>query len=394
MKPIQYVAAAPFLLAILAATPALAADPCGGVALQGGVVAPGRTIAPAHPIKAADAGCLKYIGAELARRRVRTVTVAVRLPEAKRRGGLGARLGKSVAGLLAAGGVPAARISTVSPAVGKGRAELRVTFTERKARRPVARILSVSGQLFAGRDKKSLRPAVRGDRFPPRTWLETRGRSRAGVLLAEGSEITLAPGTLLRIGRLRLNAALKREVHIDVSRGGVDTRASRGGAGSVFELRSRVGVAGVRGTAFRVTLVGQDKTRLETLSGLVELAGSKARVNVGAGQGSLVDAAGKPLPPRALLAAAAIVGPLKGALGAARGLSWKPVKGAVRYRVELARDAYFLLDVAEHLASAPDLTVPAAVAGGKWYWRVTAIDSDGFVGQPSRVHAFVLPSGT
>ena len=62
--------------------------------------------------------------------------------------------------------------------------------------------------------------------------------------------------------------------------------------------------------------------------------------------------------------------------------------GAKRYLVEVASDAEFGRDLQTVQSTSARLAMPG-LARGKYFWRVMAVDQDGFVGMPSKVFAFV-----
>jgi len=72
-------------------------------------------------------------------------------------------------------------------------------------------------------------------------------------------------------------------------------------------------------------------------------------------------------------------------------LSWRAVPEADAYLIEFARSAQF----DDHYWDATTKRVQALITEshtpGKWFWRVTAIDRDGFHGFPSRIYAFTVP---
>jgi hypothetical protein len=101
-----------------------------------------------------------------------------------------------------------------------------------------------------------------------------------------------------------------------------------------------------------------------------------------------VSAAGEVAPPSALPDAPQVVSPLKGALGGDARLEWKPANGAATYRVEVARDADFLVEARSANVLDPSISWPEPLAPGKWFWRVTGFDKGGFAGPSSKVYAF------
>lgn len=378
------------LAAVLWAPAAWAADPCEGINLKQGVVNTARALAVAEQLPQTDLACAQAVGAALKERGgVRAVTVAVRLPDALRVGKLGQTVGNAYAAALAKGGVPEARISTVVPAASHGeRNSVAITFTERRAKRPVGRIDAAEGEVTAGRNKAALKPVRAGDPLKAQTLVQTAASSTSWVALADGSRIKLLPETLLKLGRMYLNDDLKRVVKLDLMGGRIEADVKAGGEGANFEITSGAAVAGVRGTYFRMA-GGEDGTRIETTEGLVALTSEGKTVEVKAGFGVKVEPGKPPSAPIALLAAPKVSGPFKGAASKKTLLKWAKVTGAKGYRVEVARDAEFVydaraLDTRKVRLRVRNLKLPA----GKWYWRIRAVDGDGFGGRSSKVYAF------
>jgi hypothetical protein len=71
-------------------------------------------------------------------------------------------------------------------------------------------------------------------------------------------------------------------------------------------------------------------------------------------------------------------------------LSWKPVLGAVRYEVAIARDSKMtaLVDGAQTVTTATSYVPPATLSDGKYYWTVTPVDAGKHEGTRSVVRSF------
>lgn len=368
-------------------------DPCGGVALDDGRVAVGRPLRATAAPSAVEAACLDTVGTLLGGRAgLRSVTVAVRLSDAERAKGASEAIGARYTEALVAGGVPATRISVLAPRVSAGEwGTVSLTFTEKRAERAVAVIEAVGGAVSAGADRSALTAVGRGARLDPGTWVRTGAGSTAWIGLADGSRLRLSENSLLLIGRLHLDDKLERVVRLELVSGVLEADVRTGGESAVFDISTRFGTAGVRGTRLRLTAVEGD-TRLETLEGVVELAatGEAAAMTVGRGQGARLGAQGAPAEGvRTLPAAPAVVSPQQGALAEGGALVWAATPGASRYVVELSQDAEFTYGV-RRLASAKVEVPVGDVEAGKWYWRVAAVDEAGYVGPTSKVYAFDL----
>jgi hypothetical protein len=184
-------------------------------------------------------------------------------------------------------------------------------------------------------------------------------------------------------------------VKIDVLTGGIVADVRKAAQGSRFEASSRVAVASVRGTQFRFGVEESGGARLETLEGVVAIGSAidpkEKPIEVPAGQGTVVAPDGTPAPPTKLPGAPLIVGPLKGALNADARFEWQPVPEASSYKVELARDADFVVELMSNTVNgATTLSWPEALPKGKWFWRVTGVDAKGFEGESSKVYAFTV----
>jgi hypothetical protein len=385
MKPSPWWALLTLLLplAVPAAEPA---DPCGGVRLIGGRVETGQPLVPGG--KDTEA-CLRQVAGELrARQDIRSITVAARLPDEERLDGQGMARAKAAAAVLVSAGVPSTRVSAVAPPTDAGGpARFAIAYVERPARRPVAR-LRTGGAVTAGPDVAELRPRTSGDVLYAQDVVRT-GTGWAELELADGSVVRVAPDSTLRLGVVALNAQGKRQVQLEVLGGTIEAEASKGGPGSVFELKTRTAVAGVRGTHFRTTSVDGETSRLETLEGRVALGAGQGETEVGGGYGSRVKGGAAPESPRPLLAAPEVDTPRAGTFQASPRLTWRSVTGARTYRVEVARGTDFSAELHRYTSDAPALALESLPAG-KWFWRVQPLDADGFEGYSSKIYAFTV----
>ncbi len=371
------------LAALLAASVAGAADPCGGLTVQDGAVTIGRALATGAAVTPDDLACFDQIGKRLVDRGgVRSVTVLARVPDAERAAGKGQMLAASAGARLTDAGIPSARITMVQPPLGPGQSRgVTVTFTEARAARPIGMVVGVTGAVQTG-DGAALSA---GDRLAPGNAVRTGPGASAVLGLADGSRVRVEAGTTLVLERLTLDADRQRRVELRVDAGEVTALVER--PGGSFQIATPAGTAGVRGTVFRFAQAEAAPVRLETLEGTVNLAGGSA-VDVTAGHGSRVAAGAAPEDPRALPAPPVVVSPREGPMG--KALTWDRVRGAPGWRVEVARDAEFTLDV-RRADGERGTTCSPELPDGRWFWRVAAVDGDGFTGDWSRVYAFEVP---
>jgi len=90
------------------------------------------------------------------------------------------------------------------------------------------------------------------------------------------------------------------------------------------------------------------------------------------------------------LAAPALTAPAHRALvSSPLTLSWESVVNGVTYKVLVAKDSLFATKVAA--LKTTDLSTTLSLSGGKYYWKVRAIDASGKGGPWSEVRIFKVP---
>lgn len=383
------------IAAVLLALPCLADDHCGGLKLEAGHVRLGKPVTEEWAKSADGQACFADVVKEIERYRlVRAVTVAAIVSDADRASGKGLASAKAVAEALVAAGLPKNRVFGLAPTPQvNDQPGISLRFVERAPDDVVARVAASSGVVFLGAEEGSLKPAEPGMPVLVNELLKTGPNAKIIVNFKDGSGIEVKPESTVKMAVLKI-ADGERQVKIEVLKGGIVANVKKAKELSSFEASSRVAVASVRGTVFRYGVGEEGESQLETIEGLVAVKSAldpnAKPVDVPAGQGTSVSSEGRVAPPHALPEAVRIVGPLKGALGADARFEWQPATGAATYRVELARDADFLIDPQSLSVNATTVSWPEALAKGKWFWRVTAIDGQGFSGAPSKVYAFTV----
>ncbi len=367
-----------------------AADPCGGLRLDAGTVQSGAPL----PVKAALAGddlaCATAVGALLkGRPQLRSVTIAAKVPIDRR--DVGAQAAAAWTKALVGAGIAEGRISTVLPTTNPGTAPvLRIAFRE-PAPRAVALVQTMTGGVQAGPALDKLGPATVGAQMIAGDVAVTAKAATARLALADGSFVALGSDSAVRIGRIELNAELKRSVQLELVKGRLEAIAEFKGKGSSFDVLTATAMAGVRGTRFRVRHLSVGGTGVECLAGRIELqatVGSKGSVVVEAGQSATVDATGNVSAALPLLGRPQLQAPLMGDHARSAALTWQPLPGATGYLIELAGDGEMVTQLRTYGSASPQLGVPADLPAGHWFWRVTAIDRAETSGIPSKIYSF------
>jgi hypothetical protein len=384
------------LMVVVGSLTAHAADRCGGVKLEVGVVQLGKVLTEEWVKTPEGQGCLADVVKEVERfRLVRAITVAALVADADRVNGKGLASAKAVAAALVAAGLPKNRVFGLAPAPQPGEhLGISVRYVERAPEDVVARVAAAGGASFVGADEASLKPAEPGMPVLVNELVKTGPNAKVTIHLKDGSGIEVKPESLIKLAVLSIQAGGDRQVKIDVLSGEIAADVRKASQLSHFEASSRVAVASVRGTQFRFGVAEDGAAKLETLEGVVAVT-TTAHPNAGAievpaGQGAVVTAEGKAEPPHALPGAPVVVGPMKGALGTEQRFEWTPVTEAATYTIELARDADFVVEARSDRLAATTISWPEPLPKGKWFWRVTATDAQGFAGAPSKVYAVTV----
>lgn len=374
---------------------ALAADRCGGVKLEAGSIRLGKPVTEEWVKSAEGQGCLQDLVKEIERYRlVRAVTVAAIVTDADRASGKGLASAKNIAAALVEAGLPKARVFGLAPAPQRTDAlGISLRFVERAPEDVVARIAAAGGAAFLGADEATLKPVEPGMPVLVNELVKTGPNAKVTIQLKDGSGIEVKPESRIKLPVLQISAT-ERQVKIEVLSGGIVADVRKATQQSRFEASSRVSVASVRGTVFRFGVEDDGATRLETLQGMVGITPAATpdapAIEVPAGQGAVVSADGKVSPVRPLPQPPLVTAPLKGPLGADARLEWQPTPDVAVYLVEVARDADFVVEPRTLNLTATTVSWPEKLPKGKWFWRVTGVNGDGFTGPPSKVYAFTV----
>jgi ferric-dicitrate binding protein FerR (iron transport regulator) len=375
---------------------AQAEDRCGGVKLEGGLVRLGKPLSEEWVKSAEGKGCLTDLVKEVERYRlVRAVTVAALVSDADRANGKGLAGAKAIAAAMVEAGMPKNRVFGLAPAPQRtDQLGISLRYVERAPEDVVARVAASGGAVFLGTDDASLKPAEPGMPVLVNELVKTGPNARVEIHLKDGSGLEVKPESTVKMTVLQIPTGGDRQVKIEVLSGGIVADVRKATQQSRFEASTRVAVASVRGTQFRFGVEENGEAKLETLEGSVAVSSATnpaaAPVEVPAGQGATVTTDGKVSPPRPLPEAPRVTAPQKGALGADARFEWQAVASAATYSVELGRDPDFLVEAKAASVAATTLSWPEPLAKGKWFWRVTGVDGQGFAGPSSKVYAFTV----
>jgi hypothetical protein len=258
--------------------------------------------------------------------------------------------------------------------IGRG---LRIPLRLMRVEPAPATVLAASGAVRSGGAA-----VTAGQSLPEGSGLDTGADGHVTVRLVDGTLLRLRAGGRLRIDesrRVPAADAVRSGVQLDQGRVEVQAKPARGGQPG-FRIHTPQGVLAVRGTEFRVA-ADAAQTLGEVLEGAVAVAGrGGAEQIVGAGHGTVVDAAGRVAAPVALLPAPDVSGlPALHERPLVR-LALPPMPGAAGYRVQVARDERFDELLADLRSTSPELRIPG-LADGRYPMRLRAVNDKGLEGR-------------
>lgn len=234
-------------------------------------------------------------------------------------------------------------------------------------------------------------PAAPGTALGEGTQLASDADGHAVLRLIDGTVLRLRPDSQLqltesrRVPRTPVTRAGAR-----LQQGRVEVEAPRTRPGQPgFQIDTPQGVLGVRGTEFRVASDAA-RTRGEVLAGTVAVAGPAGAGErpVGAGYGTVVDAAGRVLPPVALLPAPDTTDLPRLQERVLMRFPLPALPGAVAWRGQVARDTGFQQVLADVLATGGELRI-ADLPDGAYHLRLRGVDGQGLEGRDADL-AFTL----
>lgn len=253
-----------------------------------------------------------------------------------------------------------------------------------KAKPAAVEVIQVFGDaqaLRAGRNAATVTVEI-GTRLESGDTLATGEATSVVLKFADGSLLTVRDNSRLvfdRISFQRHTGMVDTSLRLHSGRLESQVKPKKNG-GSRFEIRTRAATLGVRGTDFRVGAGSGDQFRSEVLEGVVAVSAAGRSERVRQFFGTVAEPGQAPLPPRALLPrpSLTLAAELLDRRDSVR-LRWRPVAGAVGYRLRVAQDAGLTELLQNRLLDNPD-SGEFALAPGDYFIAVRSIDELGLEG--------------
>ncbi|MGB7298125.1 MAG: FecR domain-containing protein [Burkholderiaceae bacterium] len=229
---------------------------------------------------------------------------------------------------------------------------LRIPVTWLKFGPKFAKVSAISGPVTINGQ-----PADKNSKFTENDTIETSANGVIVVLLPDGTQLNIAPSSLVRIERLRqyfdgdtVDARLRLE------RGQIESNTPEikvtgpGDSKRDIRIQTPKATAAVRGTQFRVS-DDAEVSASSVLSGKVDWHATGSSTQLPKGYGASADASGNVTPAEVLLQAPQVHAPEQVQTQTSGVISFDPIPDAVAYRVRIAANSHFSSDLTERVVT-------------------------------------------
>jgi len=221
--------------------------------------------------------------------------------------------------------------------------------------------------------------------------ISTGAKSSAMLIFADKSRLLLQSNSELIMDKLSVfGDGSMADTRLRLPAGRVDAHIiPRSRNRSRYEITTPAAVAAVRGTEFRVSAEkAKPIARSEVLKGLVAVGNNGISNNIPAGFGSVSEAGKPPQKPKKLLPAPSINDKHSLYTHIPIAFSWKPVKGALQYRIQLFNKNNLNILLLDEVITKNEYIFKELADDG-YMLRVRSIDNDKLEGLNSD-HVFTV----
>lgn len=164
-----------------------------------------------------------------------------------------------------------------------------------------ARIVSVHGSVHSIQDKKITGVVKKNDTLLPGQTIVTGEASYAHLIFPDHKYTRVAPNSELTINYLIRLTDGKHKAELFLKKGRlIHSIKQKLQKNETFKTKTPVSITGIRGTEFRLKMVGDATNITETLTGRVQISGGGKTIGLNKGQGSRVEKGKAPTPPQPL----------------------------------------------------------------------------------------------
>lgn len=222
--------------------------------------------------------------------------------------------------------------------------------------------------------------------------IRTLTRAYAEILFRDDSRLKLEENSQALIQEMRVNLLEKKNKStVSLIQGDLYALLAGQSESQQFKLNVPGVETDIKSTNFRV---GKDekKARFANYEGEFGVEAGGEKVVLQANQGSVVEKNKKPTKPRDLLPKVTLESPQDGSemFDFNTQFSWTDVKGALKYKIEIAKEKAFSQVVFSEKQKASSRKSIPKIEPGVYFWRVLAYDDQELAGQYSTTRSFIV----
>ncbi len=223
--------------------------------------------------------------------------------------------------------------------------------------------------------------------------VRTRRSSSAEIVFRDNSRLRLNANSLAVIRELRHDAVAGGDrSRVALMQGDLVANVSEGQQPDQFNVHLPDIGTRVESRSFWMNRDEVATTRMAVYDGQIGVSAAGDSVVVRENQGTSIRHRRAPERPRKLLPAPSLRAPESNRTfyNDYPVLNWRPLQGAEKYRLEIARDRAFMRAALVEPELQVVRFVPRGLARGVYYWRVSGVDSAGILGPASDPRMFVM----
>jgi len=240
-----------------------------------------------------------------------------------------------------------------------------------------AKVIAVHGKVQLQRHERSnMESVTQGLLLHLGDSLQTAADSNVSIKFADNSIVTIHENSQTVFDHLTAYGDSGMvDSRIRLNQGRLETKVQPAtGAGSRFEIHTPSAISAVRGTEYRLTSDQQNQTtNMEVIKGKVAIAAEEKTILVPQGFGSKVAKGQAPIAARELLAVPHLEAIPERIRHLNWPVTWKLLKGAEQYRVEISVREDFKTINWNRLLASPRVNLPD-LSDGEHYIRVRGVD--------------------
>ena len=233
------------------------------------------------------------------------------------------------------------------------------------------------------------------DKITQGNWIRTSPQGTIEISFENHFSVLLRPNTTIEITSARKKSAIYMMYKLFIDIGKTISKIKKGtGKETRYEIKTPSAVAAARGTEFRAGVDSDVTTRLEVLAGIVDVEAARQKVEVAAGEGTLVKKDKKPETPVKLPLPPKLVNRQSLYRAMPLDFQFENVPGAASYRVMLARDKDFKDVIKNELIAPQDTLKIVGVDDGTYFLQSRSINDVGLEGpslEPAEIKVRVNP---